>query len=97
MGTPHIPNYEKKRGALDRPLLRLRPGKGKLNARLSFMVSLRLRHESMRPLCAGAAAQSLRFGMARRWKRFAFRNGTFAFRKDKVFKIYATFLLSQDQ
>ena len=62
-GIPYAPNYEKKRGVPNCPLLRLRLGAGKLIARLSFMISLRLRHESMRPLCAGAAPQSLRFGM----------------------------------
>lgn len=58
-------------------LLRLRLGKGKLNARLSFMVSLSFRHESVRSLCASAAAKGLRFGMVRRWRKFALRNGAF--------------------
>ena len=96
-GALHASNYEKKRGAPDCPLLRLRLGAGKLIAHLSFMISLRLRHESMRLLCAGAAAKSLRFGMAWRWRKFALQDGIFAFHKDKAFMICATFLLSQDQ
>ena len=90
-GIPYAPNYEKKRGVPDCPLLRLRLGAGKLIAHLSFMVSLSFRHESMRLLCTGAAAKSLRFGMAWRWKKFALQDGTFAFHKDKAFMICATF------